>query len=207
MPFIVLEGIDGAGGETQSNFLKEYFKERGIPSIFVASPFYEHPVGKLYKDYLNGKVDLSTEQVFLLCAIDVLNLVPKIKEGLKKGEVVVADRYITSTLAYRDAAGFPLEKGLEIVKMLDFPRADLIIFLDIKPETSVKRKLKEKGSLDLHEKNLEYLRKVRESYMKEISRKVLGEWVIINGEKEKEEVFKRVLEELKKRNFIEAEDF
>jgi len=207
MPFIVIEGIDGAGGETQSNFLKEFFKKNKIPAIFVASPFYQHPVGKLYRDYLDGKVNLSTEQVFLLCAMDVLNLVPRIKEGLRNRKVVVADRYITSTLAYRDAAGFPLEKGLEVVKVLDFPEADLIIFLDIKPETSTKRKLKEKESLDLHERNLEYLRRVRESYMKEISKNVLGEWTVIDGEKSKEEVFKEILKELKKRNLIKTEEF
>jgi len=202
MAFIVIEGIDGAGGHTQTDLLKKFFEEINIPSLFVRSPFYEHPVGKLYHDYLHGKVELSTEQVFLLCTIDVLNLVPKIEKGIEERKIVIADRYITSTLAYRDAAGFPLEKGLKIIETLNFPKPDLIIFLDIKPETGVKRKLEEKKELDIHEKNVEYLRRVKESYEKEISRKIMGEWIVIDGEKSKEEVFEEIVKELKKRNFI-----
>jgi len=193
MPFIVIEGLDGAGGQTQTNLLKEYFKKNHIPFLIVTSPDYSHPIGQLFDDYLHGKVDLSTEQVFLLCAIDVMNSIPKIKQGLSEGKIVVADRYITSTLAYRDADDFPLEKGIKLIEMLNFPRPNLIIFLDISPETSMQRKFNEKRSLDLHEKNKNYLKKVKESYKKEISNNILGKWVVVNGEKTKQEVHDQIL--------------
>jgi len=193
MSFIVLEGLDGSGGQTQTNLLKDFFEKNNTPFIIVRSPDYDNVVGQLFDDYLHGRVDLSTEQVFLLCAMDVLNSVPKIKQGLNEGKIVIADRYITSTLAYRDAAGFPLEKGLRLVKTLDFPKPNLIIFLDIHPEISIQRKFSEKKNLDLHEKNENYLRKVRESYKKGISKNVLGKWVVVNGEKTKEEVHEKIL--------------
>lgn len=197
MPFVVLEGLDGAGGQTQTNLLKEHFKKNHIPFLIVTSPDYSHPVGQLFDDYLHSKVDLSTEQVFLLCTIDVLNSIPKIKQGLSEGKIVIADRYITSTLAYRDAANFPLEKGIKLVEMLDFPKPDLIIFLDISPETSMQRKYNEKKSLDLHEKNKNYLKKVKESYKKGISKNILGKWVVVNGEESKEEVHQEILKYIK----------
>ena len=193
MPFIVIEGLDGSGGQTQTDFLKEYFEREGIPYTFVTSPDYEHDIGKLFDDYLHGRVELNTEQVFLLCSIDVLNSVKKIKKGLKEGKIVIADRYITSTLAYRDAGGFPLEKGMKLIEILDFPKPDVIIFLDINPETSVERKMKEKGSLDIHEKNKEYLSKVRESYKKQISGNILGKWTVVDGKSSKQEVHEKIL--------------
>jgi dTMP kinase len=198
MPFIVIEGLDGAGGQTQTDLLKEVFKMNKVPFSFVKSPDYKHPVGQLFSEYLTGKVDLTTEQVFLLCAMDVLNSVPKIKKGLKEDHFVIADRYITSTLAYRDAKGFPTSKGLKLIELLDFPKADLIIFLDIKPETSMKRKREEKGNLDIHEQDAEYLRKVRESYHKEIDKNIMGKWVVIDGEKSIKDVNREILKLIKK---------
>ena len=193
MPFIVIEGLDGSGGQTQTDFLKEYFKRKGIPYTFVTSPDYEHDIGKLFDDYLHGKVELNTEQVFLLCSIDVLNSVKRIKKGLEEGKIVIADRYITSTLAYRDAGGFPLEKGMKLIETLDFPKPDVIIFLDISPETSMERKMKEKGSLDIHEKNKEYLSKVRKSYKKQISNNIVGKWIVIDGESSKQDIHEKIL--------------
>ena len=198
MPLIVIEGLDGSGGQTQTDFLKELFKLNKVPFSFVKSPDYKHAVGQLFSDYLAGKVDLTTEQVFLLCAADVLNSIPKIKKGLEQDHFVIADRYITSTLAYRDARGFPMSKGLKLIESLDFPKADLIIYLDIKPETSMKRKKGEKGSLDLHEQDVEYLRKVRKSYEKEIAKNIMGKWVVIDGEKSIENVNKEILKLIKK---------
>lgn len=195
MPFIVLEGLDGAGTSTQSSLLKEFLKKRKTPFTFVKSPDLDHPVGRLYDDYLNEKFDLNTEQVFLLCAIDVLNSVPRIKKGLKEEKFVIADRYITATLAYRDAKGFPMDKGLKLIDILDFPKPDLIIFLDIDPETSIKRKSDQKRNLDLHEKDLDYLKRVRESYKKEISKNILGKWIVIDGDRgrSKKEIHEDIL--------------
>jgi len=198
MPFIVIEGLDGAGSQTQTDLLKEVFKMNKVPFSFVKSPDYKHPVGQLFSEYLTGKVDLTTEQVFLLCAMDVLNSVPKIKKGLKEGHFVIADRYITSTLAYNDAKGFSMSKGLKLIEPLDFPKADLIIFLDINPKTSMKRKMEEKGNLDIHEQDADYLRKVRESYRKEIDKNTMGKWVLIDGEKNIQTVSKEVMKLIKK---------
>ena len=198
MPFIVIEGLDGSGGQTQTDLLKEVFKMNKVPFSFVKSPDYKHQVGQLFSDYLTGKVDLTTEQVFLLCAMDVLNSVPKIKKALKEGHFVIADRYITSTLAYNDAKDFSMSKGLKLIELLDFPKADLIIFLDINPKTSMKRKMEEKGNLDIHEQDADYLRKVRESYRKEIDKNTMGKWVLIDGEKNIQTVSKEVMKLIKK---------
>ncbi len=192
MGFIVIEGLDGAGGQSQTELLKEYFAENNIPSVFVKSPDYDHPIGQLISDYLNEKFELSNDQAFLAFATDVLNSVSKIEAGLKDEKIVIADRYITSTIAYHCSQGFPFEDAMKLVELLKYPRADAIIFIDIKPETSMERK-KGEGELDKYEKEIEFLRKVRELYMREINENVLGKWVVIDGERSKKEVHEDIL--------------
>ncbi len=189
----MLEGLDGAGGETQTKLLKDYFIKNNIPSIFVRSPDYDHPIGKFIVDYLEGKFELTKHQAFLAFAIDVLNSVPRIKTGLREEKLVIADRYITSTIAYHCSRGISFQNAIDMVKRLDFPRADGIIFIDIKPETSMKRKTGENKKLDKYEKNLESLRKVREFYLKEIKENVLGKWVVIDGERSKKDIHQDIL--------------
>jgi thymidylate kinase len=82
---------------------------------------------------------------------------------------------------------------MKLIELLKYPKADAIIFIDIKPETSMDRKIKEHGKLDKYEKDLEFLKKVREFYMKEIKKNVLGKWIVIDGEKSKKEIHEEIL--------------
>jgi len=193
MPLIVLEGLDGAGGSTQTNLLKKFFEKKKIPYVFVKSPEYGTETGKIIRDYLKGKIKLKPNQAFILFATDVLNSIPIIKKGLEENKVVFADRYITSTIAYQCANGYSFESALNFVKLHNYPKADAIIFIDIKPKTSRKRKLKEHGKLDKHEKNLKFLKKVRDFYLKEIEQNILGKWFIINGERSKKKVHEDIV--------------
>ncbi len=198
MTLIVIEGLDGAGGETQSKLLKEYFEKKGMPCIRIESPNNSTPVGQAYNEYLYEKFHMENEAVFLLCGCDVIINKPIIEKTKKENTVAVADRYITSTIAYQSANGFSFEKALKFIELMEYPRADLIIFIDISPETSMQRKKKEKENLDKHEKNLKYLKKVKEFYFEEIKRNVLGKWFIINGEKSIEEIHQEILKIIQK---------
>jgi len=103
---------------------------------------------------------------------------------------VISDRYFTSTLAYQCTKGYSLENGLELAKLLDLPIPDLVIFLDIPAETSMKRKLKEKNKLDRHEEDKIYLENVRETFKKLIKDKVFAkEWAVVDADRSIEEVF------------------
>lgn len=191
--FVVIEGIDGAGGETQSKLLKQFLEEKGKEVELIKYPDYEGPIGKLIHDFLHKKFDISPEVQFCLYATDMVKDRERIEKALREGKIVIADRYLTSTLAYQTLQGFPLEKGLEFAKFFGLPTPDLAIFLEITPETSIKRKFKEKNDLDRHESDKDFLRKVNESYRNLIENKIFAkEWVVIDGEKPIEEVAKEV---------------
>ena len=194
--FVVIDGIDGAGGETQTRLLTEFLKRNGIEFVKIESPKYSTGVGKAIRDFLDGKIELPPEARFLLFATDVMMDKPTIEKARREGRFIVADRYITSTIAYQTASELKLEKLIKVVKLLGFPEADLIILIDIKPETSMRRKMKEVGSLDRHETDLEYLRRVREAYFEEARLNVLGRWVVVDGEKSIGEVHEETVEKV-----------
>ena len=193
MPFVVIDGLDGSGKGTQVKFLIEHFKKNNIPFEFIKSPNYETPVGETYRRYLDGEFEMETDSVFLLVASDVIMNKPKIEKAIKDKRIMIAERYITATIAFQCANGFPYEKAVKLVKLMEYPKPDLIIFIDVRPETGMKRKLNEEGKLDRHEKNLAFLKRVREFYLKEIEENVLGKWVIVNGERSKKEVYEDIL--------------
>ena len=188
MPLIVIEGIDGCGGETHSNFLRDWLTKKGLKNIRIESPNNSTPVGQTYDKYLHEKFNMESDAIFLLCACDVIMNKSLIENARKEGVFVIADRYITSTIAYQGANGFSFDKALKLVDLMEFPKADAILYIGISPDTSMKRKQKEKGSLDKHEKNEQFLAKVREFYKKEIEKSVLGEWFVIAGEKSIEKI-------------------
>jgi dTMP kinase len=198
--FIVLEGIDGAGTETQSKKLVKYLKSKDKKVLFITYPDYgpnkenpTKPIGKLIHEWLHKKYDFDVKVQFLLYSVDMIKDIKKIRSALKSGKIIVADRYFTSTLAYQGLKGFPIRKGLEYAKMFGIVRPNLIIYLEITPETSIKRKLKEKGrKIDRHEKDKKFLKRLVKFYRRLVNQNVFGKWVTINGEKSKREVFEDI---------------
>ncbi|MBD3156110.1 MAG: dTMP kinase [Candidatus Aenigmarchaeota archaeon] len=192
MTFIVIEGLDGCGKETQIELLGKYFKKNKILHKFFRSPDYSSPTGKVIKSYLDQELELNPEDAFKLFASDTL-MTSKLVEKEEKNKIVIMDRYITSTIPYQVARGFDFEKGVKFAENINYTKPDAIIYIDISPKTSMKRKKKEKGKLDYHEKKLGYLKKVREVYLQEAERNVLTDWFLVDGERNIKEVHEDIL--------------
>jgi dTMP kinase len=138
-----------------------------------------------------GEIIPSPEVLSLLYFADFLKDKEKIEKAVENGYFVIADRYFTSTLAYQSLS-LPLEKLLTLAETFALPKPDIVIFLKISPETSLKRKLKEKQELDKFESNIEFLRKVSERYEELAKQHVFSKWVVVDGEKSIEEVAEEI---------------
>jgi len=194
---VVMEGIDGAGTETQSKLLLDYLKNKGIPAERIYYPDYTGPIGEALHNYLHKGFNLSVNTQFLLFAGDMVKDVEKIKKWTEEGKTVILDRYFTSTLAYQCLRGFSLDKALKFAEIFGIPKPDIIIYLKVSPETSMKRKFKEKNNLDRNEENKAFLEKVSKSYENLIEKDTFGKWFVIDGEKNKEEIFSEIKNILK----------
>lgn len=191
---IAIEGCDGAGGETQINLLREKFPN----ALFLRYPDYENEIGKMIHRFLHEELELSVDMQFLLFAGDMVKDKNKIRKAIEEGRDVFIDRYFLSTIVYQGLQGFSLDNALKFAEIFELPKPDLVIFLKISPETSLRRKMIEKNqNVDRWERNLEWQRKVIEKYEELMRKNVFAnKWVVIDGEKSKEEVNKEILKEI-----------
>lgn len=199
--FIVIEGIDGSGGETQSKKIAKYLRGQKKPVRVLSYPDYRGPIGQLINKYLHKKYNFSKEVQFLLYFSDFLKDKEKINKWLSEGATIIADRYFSSTIAYqclpkagsRGLNGVSVDIALAVSKLFTLPRPDLIIYLRVSPEISMARKRKEKGgNLDRHEADKKFLAELAAFYTELAKKQVLAKWVAIDGEKSIEEVFTEI---------------
>lgn len=196
--FIVIEGIDGAGGGTQTKLLLNFLEKEKITVTKLTYPDYSGPIGKLIHQFLHKKYEFLPATQFLLYFLDFLKDKEKIKKWQKQGRIIIADRYFTSTLAYQYQKGISLKNALKIAQIFELPKPELVIYLKISPQVAIKRKFKEKNSLDRHEVDKKFLEKVAKFYEKLIKSQIFGRWITIDGERPIKEVFSQIKKTLPK---------
>ncbi|RLE55940.1 MAG: dTMP kinase [Candidatus Methanomethylicota archaeon] len=184
MSLVALEGIDKSGKATQAKMLKEWLSTNGFPVEIIAFPDYSTPIGREIKAFLTEKISFNVEVRQLLYAANRWENKEKIEGMLKEGKIVIADRYIPSGLAYGYANGLPLDWMLCLERGL--PEPDIVIVIDISPQTSIKRLSCGK---DRYEKDVTFLSKVRSSYLY-LAKKF--NWFIVEGERSALEIFEDI---------------
>jgi len=185
--FIVFEGIDKSGKETQAKMLYDYLHKKGIPVIYTEEPSPKNAIGRLIKKWLVGQATITSgEAITLLYTADRFEHVKKtIVPALSVGKNVICDRYFYSTIAYESAI-FKVEK--EWIEKLheNVRKPDVVIFIDIDPEVSLKR---ERSLPNDRLEKVGLLKKVREAYKEMVNEE---KFFVVNGDRGKEEVFKDV---------------
>jgi dTMP kinase len=164
--FIVFEGPDGSGTTTQLERLEARPPGAGEavrPRLFRTAEPTDSPIGGLIRRSLRGDPRLEPETLAYLFAADRREhlFAPNgIIERCLRGELVVCDRYILSSLVYQGlTCGEELPAGLNA----GFPLPALIVYFDIDSERAVKR-IERRARKDIYE-TLAFQQKVRERYL------------------------------------------
>ncbi len=175
--FIVFEGIDGSGKDTHIKLLSEELRQQGHRVLETAEPS-GNEVGALLRRYQrrSGK-RLPAETEALLYTADRYEHVRNIVEpALKRGQIVLSNRYFYSTLAYQGAMGVDLDWIREMNRFA--PKPDAAILLDILPEFSLRRLKRRRTVFE----QLENLRNVRDIYVRLVKG---GELVRVDADRPK----------------------
>ena len=157
--FISFEGGEGSGKSTQAKLLKEYLETQGHTVTLTREPGGTK-LGKELRDILLHTHDeVSPRAEALLYAADRAHHVETlIRPALERGEIVITDRYLDSSIAYQ-GAGRVLSPG-EVGRISRWATESLIptltIIIDLPSEIGLGR-LKsrdrlERESLDFHER-------------------------------------------------------
>ena len=184
---IVFEGIDKAGKTTQAKLLE---KKLGGKCVRIDFPDYSTPVGKEIKQFLDGKRNYPDEVKMMLLSANRWEKKGEIEKIVSKGTTVIMNRYYQSNLVYGISKGLKLNWLLSLDKGL--PKADLVIVIDIRPNTLVSRS---KNVVDTFEKDLELIRRVKKNYGILANR---FNWRTVEGEKSVDEVHSQVLRIVRK---------
>ena len=200
---ISFEGIEGSGKSTQLNEVYKFLKKRKIKSIKTREPGgtrLAEKIRKLIIKDLKNNEDNLTELLLLFAARS--NHFLKIKKLIKRGYLVLCDRYIDSTYAYQH-----YEQGQDIklinflqnlISKKSFPK--ITFFIDIPVKTS-KLRVKGRGRLDRFDKYGEKkLNKLRNSFIN--LTKKHNRIIKIDGTKNKKDITIQIVNYLIKKNVI-----
>lgn len=191
--FIAFEGLDGSGSSTQLAKLASYLRSKGM-RVHVTKEPTDNIIGGLIRGQLTKHWKTSQVCLQLLFAADRAHHVEKeIEPALKKGNVVLTDRYLYSTFAFGSIDGTPMEWLEEINKYFRVP--DLTILLKVPPEICVERIKESRYDIQLFEEKKK-LEKVWQNYEKLAEK--YNNIVIIDGNRPLKEVFNDVVKAVEK---------
>jgi len=163
---ITFEGIEGSGKTVISRNLQKKLEAEGYKVLWEREPT-ESKIGRLIEDILERKTKVAEEALPLLFAADRADHTGRIIiPAIKKGYIILCDRYIHSSLAYQKAGMSKLfeKKWLEEINRYSI-KPDLVLFLDINPEEGLRRI--ERGQRihdDKFFENLETQKLIRDAY-------------------------------------------
>jgi dTMP kinase len=162
--FVVFEGCDGSGTTTQLSLLRDYFSTHTeLPPLWSTSEPTPGEIGQLIRRILRGELPCRPETLARLFAADRSEHLfgdDGIVSRCERGELVVSDRYVPSSLVYQGlVCGDVLPRRLNE----DFPTPGLLLFFDVNSDTAEARMAARPGR-DIFE-YIEFQKKARKKYL------------------------------------------
>lgn len=169
--FIALDGIDGSGKATQAKLLARRIRARRKVRV-IDFPQYGKKSAGAIEEYLNGKYGsvarVRPEVASYFYAVDRYDASFTIRAALKRGEVVIADRYVAANIGHQGGKFssrngwrrfvrwlYELEYGIFKIPQ---PTLNFIFFIP----TQLSQRMS--GKEDIHERDAAHLRGALRSY-------------------------------------------
>lgn len=193
---IAIEGIDGSGKKTQLSLLEKHFESRGFNFDSISFPQYNGSLhASIIARYLNGEFGdvygINPYLSSLLYAGDRFEARTRLISGLRRGKIILVDRYVGSNLAHQSAK-LPLEQREQFIiwlKSIEYgvyklPKENLVFYLDI-PISVAQQQINLKVpreytnlNMDIHEREPNYLKEVARQYQWLATHE--ANWTVIN---------------------------
>jgi dTMP kinase len=192
--FIVLEGGDASGKSTQGRLAAQALRSRGVTVCETFEPGATGAGSVIRELLLHGHEPIAPMTEALLMAADRSQHVEEqIVPALRRGEWVVCDRFLPSSLVYQGVV-----RGLGVREVADLNRSatavaqpDLVIVLDVPEAVAAERADQTPDRLESEDDAFHV--SVRDAY-----RRLAGEqgWVLVDGTGDIDAVASRVWEKI-----------
>jgi dTMP kinase len=194
-PFIVIEALDAGGSQTQTDWLTRRLKKEGYKPHQYHFPQEDTATGRLIYDkflLFKNKYPFSKREQALLYVQDFFSRADEMHNIINKKtgkDIVVSDRYYTSTMAYQ-AAGLSGQSRKKMIDWIDWlctkgqpalPKPDTVIYLDTPVSIILKHLASKKKDYHENEKKLTVFYNSYKSLAKQMK------WTVINSVNEQGE--------------------
>ena len=188
--FIVFDGPDGSGKSTQFQAVAKVAQAAGIETVEVREPGGT-PIGEKIRavllDPANSEMVTRCEMLLYMASRAQL-MEERILPALARGAFVLADRFISSTLAYQGSAGGLARQDILSVGDIAIGGRwpDLVVVFDVDWKTAQSRMAR---ALDrIEQKDADYHRRVREGYLEQ-ARSQPDKYLVVDSTAQPEAVF------------------
>ena len=188
--FIVFDGPDGSGKSTQFQAVAKVAQAAGVETVEVREPGGT-PIGEKIRavllDPANSEMVTRCEMLLYMASRAQL-MEERILPALARGAFVLADRFISSTLAYQGSAGGLARQDILSVGDIAIGGRwpDLVVVFDVDWTTAKSRMTR---ALDrIEQKDAEYHRRVREGYLEQ-ARSQPAKYLVVDSTAQPEAVF------------------
>lgn len=164
--FVCFEGGEGAGKSTQSGLLEQWLRRQGHTVLLTREPGGTDVGAELRRIVLDPATgDLSPRTEALVYAADKAEHVDAlVLPALRRGEVVITDRYVDSALAYQGAGRALAAAEVEPVMRWATGglRPHLTVLLDLEPQAGLGR-FEERDRIEAE--SIEFHQRVRAAFL------------------------------------------
>ncbi len=193
--FIVFDGPDGSGKSTQFARFAQHCRSAGLAVCEVREPggtSIGEEIRTVLLDPANTRMSLRCEMMLYMASRSQL-IEETIGPALRRGELVLADRFISSTLAYQGSAG-----GMDLQEILAVGRVavaghwpDLTVVFDVDGEVAGTRLGPQPDRVEL--KGPAYQRQVREGFLEQAAADA-DKYLVIDSSPDADSVFATLLD-------------
>jgi len=195
--FISFEGPEASGKSSQIILLKKYLIKKNIPYLITREPGGTKIAEKLRNIILNKKYNISfLQEILLLMASRSHHIDKIILPALKKGKVVISDRFADSTFVYQGFVnGFTIKKAQYLHKIIlnNFLPSKTFLF-DLSPEDIILRLKKRKNKNKYDKIEINFHKNVLLGY-KKISKKN-NRFIKIDASQKKQYIHEQIIKKL-----------
>jgi dTMP kinase len=193
--FISLEGIDGVGKSTQSDLLEEFLRNAGREVVRTLEPGGTELGQEIRHLLLHRKGDVAPRAEALLYAADrAHHVATKIRPALERGEVVITDRYLDSSVAYQGAGRALKAEDVRAISMfaVEGLLPDLTILLDLEASAATERRNKTGEAPDrLEREKIEFFEAVRQAFL-DMAAAEPNRWLVIDARQSVETMHEQI---------------
>ena len=168
--FVSFEGIDGAGKSTHLQALADWYRARGREVVLTREPGGTALAERLRELFLQQPMDALTE-VLLMFAARRDHLEQCIRPAMKRGAVVLCDRFTDATFAYQGGGrGFDTAVLAQLETWVQAGlQPDVTLWFDLPPAVAAQRRAAARAADRLEQEDEAFFERVRAAYARRCS--------------------------------------